>query len=161
MPNFAGFLWKKPDFGSGKPDTRSRNLFELKHIWAKVSITWKFQPNWSNNTLKTGFFQISGKSGSRIWIFFGLKPSRDQDGANKKKFSQISPAVPEEIEDKHTSKQTNILLLYKRDINYKIIIKHTFYTILIILKEATLKIIWPFNSLVWNVLSLFKSFFFG
>ena len=32
--------------------------------------------------------------------FFGLKPPRDQDGANKKKFSQIGPAVPEEIGDK-------------------------------------------------------------
>ena len=87
------------------------------------------------------FFWISGKTGFWIRNFLGQKPSRDQDRANKKKFSQIGPAVPKEIEDKHTSKQTNILLLYKRDINYKIIIKHTFYTILIILKEATLKII--------------------
>ena len=37
----------------------------------------------------------------RIRNFFGLKPSRDQDGANKKKFSQIGPAVPEEIGHKH------------------------------------------------------------
>ena len=36
--------------------------------------------------------------------FFGLKPSRDQDGANKKKFSQIGPAVPEEIGRKQASK---------------------------------------------------------
>ena len=61
----------------------------------------------SNNTLKTGFFRISGKSGSRIRIFFGLKPSRDQDGANKKKFSQIGPAVPEEIGNKQTNTQTS------------------------------------------------------
>ena len=39
--------------------------------------------------------------------FFGLKPSRGQDGANKKKFSQIVPAVPEEIGHKHTYKQTS------------------------------------------------------
>ena len=39
--------------------------------------------------------------------FFGLKPSRDQDGANKKKFSQIGPAVPEEIGRKQTNKQTS------------------------------------------------------
>ena len=51
--------------------------------------------NWSNNTLKTG---------SQIRNFFGLKPSPDQDGANKKKFSQIGPAVPEEIEDKQAKK---------------------------------------------------------
>ena len=36
--------------------------------------------------------------------FFGLKPSRDRDGANKKKFSQIGPAVPEEIGRKQTRK---------------------------------------------------------
>ena len=51
--------------------------------------------------------------------FFGLKPSRDQDEANKKKFSQIGPAVPEEIGREHTHKQTNqqtnIVLLYNRD----------------------------------------------
>ena len=39
--------------------------------------------------------------------FFGLKPSRDQDGANKKKYSQIGPAVPEKIGRKQASKQTN------------------------------------------------------
>ena len=72
-----------------------------------MSITWKFQPNWSNNTLKSGFFRISGKTGSRIRNFFGLKPSRDQDGANKKKFSQIGPAVPEEIGHKHTNTQAS------------------------------------------------------
>ena len=104
LPDFSG---KKPDFGSGKPDTWSRNLFVFKHIWVEVSITWEFQPNRSNITLKTGFFRISGKSGSRIRNFFGLKPSRDQDGANKKKFSQIGPAVPEEIGHKQTRKQTS------------------------------------------------------
>ena len=41
-----------------------------------------------NNTLKSGFF--------------GLKPSRDQDGSNKKKFSQIGPAVPELLSFRQT-----------------------------------------------------------
>ena len=49
--------------------------------------------------------------GSGSGIFFGLKPSRDQDGANKKKFSQIGPAVQEEIGHIHT----NIVLLYIED----------------------------------------------
>ena len=44
--------------------------------------------------------------------FFGLKPSRDQDGANKKKFSQIGPAVPEEIGREQTNRHANIVLLY-------------------------------------------------
>ena len=109
LPDLSGKILNS---GSGKLDTRSRNLFVLKHIWVKVSISWEFQPNRSNNTLKTGFFRISGKSGSRIRIFFGLKPSRDQDGANKKKFSQIGPAVPEEIGNRQTNKHTNIVLLY-------------------------------------------------
>ena len=73
MPNFAGFFREKPDSGSGKPDTWSRNLFVFKHIWVEVSITWEFQPNWSNNTLKSGFFRISGSgiqfSGSGIRFF--------------------------------------------------------------------------------------------
>ena len=59
------------------------------------------------NTLKSGFFRISGKSGSRIRNFFGLKPSRDQDGANKKKFSQIGPAVPELLRDRQTNRHTD------------------------------------------------------
>ena len=50
------------------------------------------------------FFRIFGKTGPRIRNFFSLKPSRDQDGANKKKFSQIGPAVQEEIGRKHTNK---------------------------------------------------------
>ena len=85
--NFSGFT-EKSDSGSGKPDTRSRNLFVLKHIWVKVSITFKFQPNWSKNTLKSGFFRIFGKSGSRIRNVFGLKPSPDQDRANKKSLAK-------------------------------------------------------------------------
>ena len=81
--NLARFVRKKPDSGSRKLDTWSRNLFLLKHIWVKISITWKFQPNWSNNTLKSGFFRIS-----QIRNFFDLKPSRDLDGANKKSLAK-------------------------------------------------------------------------
>ena len=110
MPNFARFVREKPDSWSGKPDTRSRNLFVLKHIWVKVSITCKFQPNWSKNTLKSRFFWISGKTGSRIQNFLGLKPSPDQDGANKKRISQIGPAVPELWRHTHTDRQKPLLL---------------------------------------------------
>ena len=56
-------------------------------------------------------------SGSRIQNFFGLKPSRDQDGANKKKFSQIGPVVLEEIGRNHTHKQTSCC--YIREIGGK------------------------------------------
>ena len=34
--------------------------------------------------------------------FFGLKPSPDQDGTNKKRIFQIGPSVPEEIGFKQT-----------------------------------------------------------
>ena len=42
--------------------------------------------------------------------FFGLKPSRDQDRANKKKVSQIGPAVPELLIFRHTYRQTKTLI---------------------------------------------------
>ena len=67
-----------------------------------------FQQNWSNNTLKYGLFQIFGKF-SRIRKFFGLKPPSDQDGANKKKFGPIGPAVPVELGNIQTYRQTNSL----------------------------------------------------
>ena len=44
---------------------------------------------------------------TQIRNFFSLKPSRDQDRDNKKKFSQIGPAVLEDIGCKQASKQTN------------------------------------------------------
>ena len=55
------------------------------------------------------FFRIFGKTGPRIWNFFSLKPSRDQDGANKKRLSQIGPAVPELLRhtQTHTHRQTD------------------------------------------------------
>ena len=60
------------------------------------------------------FFRIFGKTGPRIRNFFSLKPSRDQDGANKKRFSQIGPAVPELLRDtqtdRHTDRQKPLLL---------------------------------------------------
>ena len=79
----------------------------LTHILVKMSKSWKFQPNWSNNTLKTGFFRICGKTGSRFRNFFDLKPPCDKDGANKKKFSQIGPAVPELLSLTHTNTHTD------------------------------------------------------
>ena len=46
--------------------------------------------------------------------FFSLKPSRDQDGANKKRLSQIGPAIPELLRhtqtDIHTYRQKPLLL---------------------------------------------------
>ena len=64
-----------------------------------------------NLSYRTEIIPDFRKNRSRIQKFFGLKPPRDQDGANKKKFSQIGPAVPEEIGRKHTnthaSKQTS------------------------------------------------------
>ena len=50
--------------------------------------------------------------------FFGLKPPRDQDGANKKKFSKIGPAVPELLRDTQTDRHTyrqKLLLLCSID----------------------------------------------
>ena len=44
---------------------------------------------------------------NRIRNFFSLKPPCDQDGANKKKFSQIGPAVPELLSLTHTDIQTD------------------------------------------------------
>ena len=53
------------------------------------------------------FFRIFGKTGPRIRNFFSLKPSRDQDGANKKRLSQIGPAVPELLRHTQTHIQTD------------------------------------------------------
>ena len=50
-----------------------------------------------------GFCQVSGKTGYWIWIiFFGQKPTLDQDRSNKK-ISQIGLAVQEEIGYIHTN----------------------------------------------------------
>ena len=57
-------------------------------------------------------FQISGKTESRIRNFFSLKPPCGQDGANKKKFSQIGPAVPEFLRDTQTDTKALITLKY-------------------------------------------------
>ena len=58
------------------------------------------------------FFRIFGKTGSRIRNFFGLKPSRDQDGANKKKFSQIGQTVADLLSQTDTETKTLIALWY-------------------------------------------------
>ena len=59
-------------------------------------------------TTKNGiFFRIYGKTGSQTRNFFDLKPSPNQEGANKKKFSQIGPAVPELLSLTHTDIQTD------------------------------------------------------
>ena len=53
------------------------------------------------------FFRIFGKIKSQIRNYFCLKPSPDQYGANKKRFSQIGPAVPELLRDTHTHTHTD------------------------------------------------------
>ena len=53
------------------------------------------------------FFRIFGKTGPRIQNLFCLKPSLEQYGANKKKFSQIGPAVPELLRDRQTNRHTD------------------------------------------------------
>ena len=60
-------------------------------------------------------FRIFGKTGPRIRIFFSLKPSPDQYGANKKRFSQIGPAVPELLRHTQTDRQAKPLLLCSID----------------------------------------------
>ena len=60
----------------------SRDGFRLK----KVQIRDQF---FSKNPSFSGFPRKPDLD------FFGLKPPRDQDGANKKKFIQIGPAIPE------------------------------------------------------------------
>ena len=61
------------------------------------------------------FFRIFGKTGPRIRNLFSLKPSRDQDRANKKRLSQIGPAVPELLRhtqtDTHTDKNPYYFVL--------------------------------------------------
>ena len=53
------------------------------------------------------FYGFSEKPDPESGIFFCLKPFPDQYGANKKKFSQIGQAVPEEIGNIQASKQTS------------------------------------------------------
>ena len=67
-----GFRLKNPDPGSGFSENPEKPI-----------------------SRQNRFFRIFGKTGPRIWNFFSLKPSRDQDGADKKRLSQIGPAVPE------------------------------------------------------------------
>ena len=55
-------------------------------------------------------FRIFRKTRPRIRNLFSLKPSRDQDGANKKRFSQIGPAVPELLSFRQRDRQKRLLL---------------------------------------------------
>ena len=104
---FVNFCWIFPE------KTRFR-IRKTEYPIQKLICFKTFKLNWSNNTLKTGFSRISGKTASQIQNFFGLKPPCDQ-GANKKKFSQIGPAIPKEIGRKHTRTQASkhLFAIYK------------------------------------------------
>ena len=58
---------------------------------------------WSDKMVQIFVPWNLGFSRSQIQNLFGQKPPPDQEGANKKKFSQIGPAVPEEIGYKHAN----------------------------------------------------------
>ena len=64
------------------------------------------------------FFQIFGKTRPQIQNLFCLKPSPEQYGANKKKFSQIGPAVPELLRDRQTDKTPNYFLVLSVVLKY-------------------------------------------
>ena len=53
-------------------------------------------------SVKFRFSCYLNKSEPKPNFFFGLKPSPDQDGTNKKRIFQIGPSVPKEIGFKHT-----------------------------------------------------------
>ena len=65
----------------------------------KKNLSWKFQLNLTTYTMKIAiirfFPDFSGKTGPQIRIFLDRKSPHTKDGANKKKFSQIGPGVPE------------------------------------------------------------------
>ena len=103
---FCRIFLEKTGFWIRKTGYPIQKFICVKTYLGQGEYYLKFSAKLVKNTLKSGFFRISGKSGSWIRNFFGLKPSRDQDGANKKKFSQIGPAVPEEIGHKQANKQT-------------------------------------------------------
>ena len=69
---------------------KSTNIFKI----FKIRVFPDFRKNWIPNP-----------------EFFVLKPPRDQHESNKKKFSQIGPAVPELLGNSQTDRQTKILLL--------------------------------------------------
>ena len=77
-------------------------------IWL---IFFLLAPSWSRDGLRPKKFRIRDpvfpdKTGSWIRIFLAKNQPLDQDGANKKRISQIGPAVPEEIGNIHTYTQT-------------------------------------------------------
>ena len=82
-------------------------IFRCK-IWKKIfvcppsnkkNLSWKFQLNLTTYTMKIAiirfFPDFSGKTGPQIRIFLDRKSPHAKDEANKKKFSQIGPGVPE------------------------------------------------------------------
>ena len=73
------------------------------HMKIRISLQTYFMIILAGNR----FFRIFGKTGPRIRNFFSLKPPRDQDGANRKKFRQIGPAVPEELGNIQTHRLTH------------------------------------------------------
>ena len=67
----------------------------------------------SDKVFKMEDLSYSSTIAAPTWlIFLGLKPSRDQDGADKKRISQIGPAVLEEIGRKHTYIHLCIVLIH-------------------------------------------------
>ena len=71
--------------------------FRQKRFWIRSPV---FPKIWKNQfPTKIGF---SGSSEKPDPEFFCLKPPRDQDGANKKRLSQIGPAVPELLSFRQT-----------------------------------------------------------
>ena len=88
----------------------------------------------STNIFKIFKIRVPEKTGSRIRNFFGLKPSRDQDGANKKKFSQIGPAVPEEIGRKQTDTQTSCCYIREIMKNGSALLFHTYIDCVVLLE---------------------------
>ena len=74
------------------------NFFVCPHS-NKKNLSWKFQPNLTTNTMKIAiirfFPDFSGKTGQGLRIFLDRKSPHTKDEANKKKFSQIGPGVPE------------------------------------------------------------------
>ena len=49
------------------------------------------------------YFPVFQRTRERIWKFFSLKPSRDQDGDNDIRYSPIRSAVFELLGDIHTN----------------------------------------------------------
>ena len=83
------------------------SLFQLSLVQCVRSTVERIQLDSDISTVHAlVFFRISDERVVDSEFFFSLKPSRDQDGANKKRFSQIGPAVPELLSFRQTYIQT-------------------------------------------------------